>query len=355
MAGLFVLFAGLGVLLFVVGAAVQNRWFMPRVSFHTHIVHGEGLREGSPVLLSGLEVGEVGEMSIMPDNRVDVEILVLEKHAQRLRDGTVANIRRLIGIGEKRIHLISEGNKGQPLPPGAFLPAREPTEILDVVANLDLGQYLSTLNRAVSAMEVVLTKLEEEDRLERMMEAFDEMGPTMKRMNSFFTGIEEPMVSLLTHKSFQGAFSGADRLFNDKNTRKMVRGMAKTFDEEKLQEMLARTDKLIISLDTMMAPDGNFAGTLDGLNKLVNDGRVDKILTSVERLSDSEKIEKLVENMAVLTKQMRIIAPEIPNLTKEMLTTLQEAVVVLKALQKSWLLDDETEEVRKELKKKNRQ
>ena len=50
--------------------------------------------------------------------------------------------------------------------------------------------------------------------------------------------------------------------------------------------------------------------------------------------------------VAELTEQMAKIAPEIPSMSKEMVGAMREAVVVLKALQKTWLLKDESQEVR---------
>jgi hypothetical protein len=48
---------------------------------------------------------------------------------------------------------------------------------------------------------------------------------------------------------------------------------------------------------------------------------------------------------------MAKIGPEIPQMTREMTTTMREAVVVLKALQKTWLLKDESKDARKEIDK----
>lgn len=352
LAGLLLMVSVIGVIVFTLGAAIQNRWLEPRVSYYTQVTRGEGLREGSPVLLSGIVVGEVGDLSILPDNRVNVEILVLERHAHRVRVGTKANVRRLLGIGEKRLYLVWDRGSMQELPGGATLPADEPSDLLDAVANIDLEKYMNTMDRAVAAMEVVLSKLEEEKRLERMMEAFDQMGPTMERMNSMLTELEQPMVDLLTDKSVRRTFKGADKVFNDPNTRKMVRGMATTFDPEKMKKLMERTDRLIARFDKMTAKDGELTGAIEGADRLMNDGRMDRMLTAMEQLTDEQKLEKLVDNLSILAEQMALIGPEIPTMSREMTTAMREAVIVLKALQKTWILDDEAREVRRDAKKK---
>ncbi|HUT78463.1 MAG TPA: MlaD family protein [Polyangia bacterium] len=354
-AGIFLLLAALSVVLFLVGTAVENRWFEARVTFHTHVVRGDGLRKGSPVLLSGIDVGEIGELTILDDNRIDVEIVVLEKHAHRLREGSKAEVRRLLGIGEKRINLISAGKGGggggAALPAGALLPADEPIDLLDAVSAVDLGQYIKTMDRAVAAMEILLGKLEEENRLERMVEAFDQMGPTMSRLNELLSEINEPLAALLNDPSMRGTMRGADKVFNDPATRASLRRLSGALEPERVDRLMVRTDSLLARFDALLAEDSHLTGTLAGADRLMNDGRMDRMLTALEKLTDAEKLEKLVDNLGVLAEQMAKIGPEIPSMTREMTTTMREAVIVLKALQKTWLLKDESKDARKEIEK----
>jgi phospholipid/cholesterol/gamma-HCH transport system substrate-binding protein len=344
MAGLFLLFAVLGIIAFIVGAAIKNNWLEPRVLYHTHVVRGEGLRPGSPVLLSGVEVGEVGDLTILKDNRINVEVLVRKRHAHRVRKGTTAEVRRLLGIGEKRIYLLSPSDADEQLPPGALLPANELMDILDAVSNVDLGKYMDTMDRAVAAAEVLLIKLEEEQRLERMMEAFDQMGPTMARLND-----------LLRDPSLKGTFRGADKVFNDPQTRKAMRAVATTFDAKQMSNLIARMEQASLRIANMLSEDGDFQGAVNGANRLLNDGRADRMLTAMEKITADKKLNKLVDNLAVVANQTAKVGPEIPIIAKEMINTLQEAVIVLKALQKTWLLDDESKAAIEEMKKKNKQ
>ncbi|MDJ0765072.1 MAG: MlaD family protein [Myxococcota bacterium] len=353
LAGLLMVFAFLGIVAFIVGAAVKNRWLEPRIPFHTLVVHGDGLRKGSPVLLSGIEVGEVGQMVIMDDNRIDVELLIRERHAHRVRMGTIAEVKRLLGIGEKRIHLVSGRQIAEELPAGALLTANEPTDILDALSNLDLSQYITTIDRMVAAMEVTLGKLEEENRLIRMMEAFDQMGPGMERLNHLLAEIDEPLTELLVDQNVKGTFKGANKLFNDPNTRKAMRAVARTFEPDEMNSLIGRLNGVLERLDTLLADSGHLNGALKGADKLLNDPRTNRLLTSLEKLTDAEKLEKLVDNMAIVANQMAKIGPTIPEMSHDMITALREAVIVLRALQKTWLLDEEAAEVLRELKKKD--
>ncbi len=351
MAGLFLVLSLALVIVFVVGTAIQNKWFAARVTFHTYVMRGEGLRPGSPVLLSGIEVGEIGDLTIMDDNRIEVELIILEEHAFRVQRGSKAVIRRVLGIGEKRIQLESPPEKGEKLPPGATIAADEPLDILDAVAAVDLGNYLETMDRAVSSLEVLLRKLEENNRMERMVEAFDELGPTMQKVNYLLGEINEPVAALIKDPALRRTFHGADKVFNDPNMKKVMRNMSKTFEPDKVLAMIDQLNVTAKNLDNMVEEGGDLQTTLAGANRLMNDGRMDRMLTSMDKLTDAEKLEGLIDNMALLASQMAKIGPEIPAMSREMIITMRELSIVLKALQKHWLLDDEAKEVRKKMKK----
>jgi hypothetical protein len=350
-AGLFMLFTIVGVMVFIVFAAIQNRWLEPRRAYHTHVVRGEALRSGSPVLLSGLEVGEIGELSILQDNRIDVELLIREKYASRIRVGTVAEIRRLVGLGEKRILLVTETASNSQLPPGAVIPANEPMDIMDAIANVDLGRYMDTLDRVVATMEITLKKLEEKDRLERMMQAFDQMGPALERINLLLADLHDPLVAIVSDPNFPLAMEGAAKLFNDKHTRKAMASVSKTFSPEKMGELIATMDESFRHINRLSGPNGEMTVAMSSMNKFMSDERLGRLIASMEKLTDAQKLAKLVDNMAIVAREMAKMGPEIPVLSREMIKAMREAVIVLKAMQKTWLLKDEAREVKGERKK----
>ncbi len=351
LAGLFIVSTVLLVLVFFVGAAVQNRWLAPRVRFHTRVQQGDGLRPGSPILLSGIEVGEIGELTIAADNTIDVELLVLRRHAHRVHQGTEAVVRRLLGIGEKRIHLVSTGKAHKELAPESRLPAREPMDLLDVMAELDLGTYLRAMNHALGAFEQVLGKLEENQRFDRMVTAFDRMGPTMEKVDGLLTELHDPLVGLMTDPALRGTLAGANGVLNDAATRKVVRGAAQALDPARIDPLVTRIDALVLRLTVLTAENGPLPHVLGSADRFLSDGRVDRLVGSLERLTDEKKLGRIIDNVGVLAEQTSKIGPEIPQITRELTSTLREAVVVLKALQKTWLLKGKAEEVREERQK----
>jgi ABC-type transporter Mla subunit MlaD len=347
-AGLFIVITFALVVAFFVGAAIRNRWLAPRVSYHTYVVRGDGLRSGSPILLSGVEVGEVGDLTILEDDRVDVELIVLSRHARRIKTGTRASVRRLLGIGEKRVHLTSPGG-GIVLRSGSFLPADEPMDLLDVVSQVDLGSYLSTLNRALATMELMLEKLEQNGRLDKLVAAFDRLGPTLEKVDGLLGDIHQPLVTLVKDPALSGTLRGADSVLNDPATKKALRNAARVLEPERIDRVLARVEPLLAKLEKLTAEDGSLVSTLGHADKLMTDGRVDKLITSLDKLTDEKKLGRIIDNVAILAEQTGKIGPEIPQITRELTATLREAVVVLRALQKTWLLEGKSDEARREM------
>ncbi len=345
MAGMLMVFTLLGVLAFIIGTAIQNRWFESRFRYHTIVERGDALRSGSPVFLSGIEIGEIGDVTIMKDNRVSIELLVRQRYADRVRRGMVAEIRRLVGLGEKRI-LLNPGDEELrgPLPPGSVIPSNEPMDIIDAIANVDLGKYVETMDRAVAAVEVTLNKLEEKKRLERMMEAFDQMGPTLAKVNNLITDLHEPLVEVMSNPSVPEAFDGAAKVFNDKNTRKTMAAMASSFEPERMDSLIKRMDAAFKKFDTLSSKGGELRNALENANRIMTDDRIDRMINSMEKLTDMEKLVRLVTNMDIIARETAKMGPEIPKLTKELVDTLHEAVIVLDALKRTWLLRKEVEE-----------
>jgi hypothetical protein len=339
-AGAFVLTSLALVLSFFVGAAIRNRWFHPRVRFHGQMLRGEGMREGSPILLSGVEVGEVGTLTILEDNRVDVELLVWIEHAQRVRSGTRAVARRLFGIGEKRIQLTSEGASGSPLPANSNLPFEERMDLLDAAGMFDLSASMHVLDRAIGTADRLLAKLDEGDRLDRMFAAFDRAGPMLEKADG-----------LLGDPNLKGAMSGLNTVLHDPATRKTLQRASELMAPERIDRLLARTESVLERVDTLTAKDGALDSTLGHANRLIGDGRADRLLASLVRLADADKLGRLLDNVAILAEQLGRVGPEIPALTREMALTMREAVVVLKALQQTWMLENKSEKARKEIEK----
>lgn len=142
---------------------------------------------------------------------------------------------------------------------------------------------------------------------------------------------------------------------------------------KKMGAMFASFDKLAESLTVIGEAFANPKRTrelvkmLDRLNPLVNNlnvmsGEVVKIMSSSRKeIPDmGRQIGQLVKNMNNLTTEVQkltpaigILAPELPRTTKRAVEALDETVILLKAMQQSWMLRGKVQDVRdEELKKR---
>ena len=72
--GMFLLFTFLIFLSFIVIVSVKKKMFYDSIRFYTLLKSGEDLRSGTDILLSGMKVGELGDLKMMKDNSISAEI-----------------------------------------------------------------------------------------------------------------------------------------------------------------------------------------------------------------------------------------------------------------------------------------
>ncbi len=333
-AGAFVIISLAIVVVFAVGAAVRHRWFHARVKYRVEVSVGDGLREGSPVFLSGVEIGEIGQLSILDDNRVAVELAVWEEHAHRIRTDTRASASRVFGFGEKRILLHSGERAGAPLTAGSTLPMDERLDLIDAVASIDLGLPMRVLDRTVNVADRLLTKLDEDDRFERTLAAFDRLGPALEKVER-----------LLDDPNLRGTLAGANVLVNAPATRKTLERTSALLAPERIDRLLAHSDRVLARVDELSREGGALDVTLR---------KTGRLLDTAVKLNDAEKLSRILDNTAILAESFGKLSPAVPGLAAELTRTLRETIVTLKALQKTWLLENKANRARKELDKEQR-
>jgi phospholipid/cholesterol/gamma-HCH transport system substrate-binding protein len=128
----------LGFLLFLMSGT--GSFFTPRLRLVAYFNNAGGLRQGAPVRLSGVDIGNVVAMRIVsdPDKRmtpVEVDMKVNRKYGFNLRQDTVCLLRTSGVLGETFVDLDSSQAKGPPAHSGDTLATREQADIEDVVVS----------------------------------------------------------------------------------------------------------------------------------------------------------------------------------------------------------------------------
>src|SRR5271155_2162424 len=125
--GLTVLFASvtLGVLIFVMSGT--GGWFTHKITLHSFFDNASGLREGAPVRLAGVDIGNVISIRIVrekPTTPVEVTMKVNTKYSFNLRKDSVTLLSTAGILGETYVDVDSSGAKGPEAIDGDTLAAR---------------------------------------------------------------------------------------------------------------------------------------------------------------------------------------------------------------------------------------
>jgi phospholipid/cholesterol/gamma-HCH transport system substrate-binding protein len=135
-----------------------ERIFVPRSTIYATFSDVKGLREGSPVWFSGVEIGSVKKMRFTPERTIVVEMSIRTTTLSYLKKDSLADVLTLGLLGDKYIE-ITPGGKGSPgLAPGDTITGTSHAEIQDIV---ETGQKsIASLQAFITTLENVLVKIE---------------------------------------------------------------------------------------------------------------------------------------------------------------------------------------------------
>jgi phospholipid/cholesterol/gamma-HCH transport system substrate-binding protein len=298
-AGLFVLTAIAGVIVTAVGVAVQKGWFERKIGFGTTLKSADGVRIGTMVQIAGLRAGAVKEIELQSDNEVRVKFEVSEKFLRHVREDSLVRVVRPFIIGEKVLE-VSVGSETLPIMAEHKMLKSEPSaDLMDLLNGRNLGPHLEALGKMMENLRFVAEALLDPERSRAMIQMFDELRPTVKNLGT----LSRETVAIL----------------QDVNKGK----------------------KLVRVMD-------NLANMTDVLNKALP-------AISQDAPELAADLKKISHNTAILTDElqktiplMQDIGPELPRVSRRAIEALDETVVTLKALQRSFVLRGNIQDVRDE-------
>ncbi len=134
--GLTVLFASvtLAVLIFVMSGT--GGWFTRKITLRSYLDNASGLREGAPVRLAGVDIGNVTRIRIVggkPLTPVEITMKVNTKYSFNLRKDSVTLLSTAGVLGETYVDVDSSAAKGPEATDGDTLAAHSQPDIQDVV------------------------------------------------------------------------------------------------------------------------------------------------------------------------------------------------------------------------------
>lgn len=149
----------LGVLIFLMSGSVGL--FTTKITLYTYVDNASGLREGAPVRLDGVDIGNVTEMTVVPSHdsgKTPVKITIKVGTKYPIHKDTTAMLATAGVLGETFVDLDSRLATGPLAQNGDTLPGQPQPDIQDVIRssqgtlqNVDV--LLKRVDRIVSQIE----------------------------------------------------------------------------------------------------------------------------------------------------------------------------------------------------------
>jgi phospholipid/cholesterol/gamma-HCH transport system substrate-binding protein len=296
-AGLFVFTAIAGVAISSVFVAIKRDWFSPKVQYSTEFINGEGVHPGTAVQIAGLRAGSVEDVELKNDNKIRLTFTVLSKFQDRIRKDSVAQLIRPFIIGD-RILEISVGTEENPmLAEHESLNSHETMDMMSIFSGRKLGEYLSMMSGMVENLKVLAEAFLDKKRTESVVKTFDQIEPLVKNLN---------LMSV-----------------------EVVKLAKQVTQKENLGNVI-----------------GNLVYTTNHLNAIIPELQQKAPQMSQDLATIVTNLAVLTENFKLITPAIAEVAPDLPRSSRRALEALDEAVVLLKAMQKSIFIRGSVEEVR---------
>lgn len=166
------LFLSIGIFLilatiFMLGA--DRAFFKTYVTLHAHFDQVQGLAEGSVVSFSGITVGNIKEIKVIPgSNMLDVALLVDKEYMPRITEGSQVEIRTQGALGDKYIFIIPGDAKAAQMADNANITVAKATDLIGILS--ERASEAQKIFDILNEMHKFSKALNNENRAAKIME-----------------------------------------------------------------------------------------------------------------------------------------------------------------------------------------
>jgi len=328
--GIVITIALIIILLAVMFAGNIEKLFTPRVMIYAMVHDVKGLRDGSPVWFSGVEIGSVKYIAFTTQQNVKVAMSIVTDSLKYLKKDSNANIMTLGLLGDKYVEITPGSIEAGGLNPGDTITGKTQTEIQDVVqASQD---SIAKISDFVSMLKEILVKIENSkgsaSRFIQDPAVYDNLKEAIRELTVLIRKIE-------SGEGTMGRLINEDALYNDlSSSAKDIRLFAQSLQKSEgtLNKLINdpslydRFQKASTSLDTFTQKLASSKGTV---NKLIEDDSLYENLNSA-----SEKMNKVLERIDNGEGLMGSLVKD-DELSKELKSTIKEINILIKDIKEN--------------------
>lgn len=299
--------------------------FAPKVIIYAYADDIKGLREGSPVWFSGVEIGAVKSIDLTTHRKVQISMSIESDALQYLRMDSRANILTLGLLGDKYVEITPGSKLAEGLNAGDMISGTTPTEIQDFVQTSQ--ESLAKISDFMTILEDILVEIEKGEgtvsKFIRDPSVYDNLRDTIGELSILIEKIE-------SGKGSVGRLLNEDVLYNDVSAAvKDVRLFAETLKESEgtLNKLISdpslydRFQRASESLDTFAQRLASSKGTV---GKLIDDVSLYENINAV-----SEKLDRLLGQIDEGQGLMGSLVKD-DELAQDLKTTLKELNALIK-------------------------
>ncbi|MCB9062581.1 MAG: MCE family protein [Halobacteriovoraceae bacterium] len=284
------LLALMGVSIFL-GASIyqigkRNLWFYKKNTYFTKLNDADGLRIGSMVSISGLRVGTVKDIYVDRDNSIKVKFSVLSSMQDKLTKDSIARAYRSFVVGEKRIDIVPGSIESEKIPNMGMILGEDGLSITDLLTGKNMSNIfgkLANLGDGIGKLSEAMRLLLTEMNEKDLKDLYSNVLPLFKNLNGMISDLKKITVSLSKKSSY-------------------------------IPDFFESGNKVFTSVDGVFNP-------ISKRGELVN---------------------QLLDNLQLFSKELA----DNPGFSKQLMKAIQELTITLRALQKTWILEDHVKDIK---------
>lgn len=254
---------------FMVGR--EQQFWEGRTSYRMRFTRTNGLQEGAPVALDGVNVGRVVRMRFPNDPRaqyVEVRVSVSSSIAPRIRRDTIGRIQSLGLLGDKYVELTSGTLHAEPLEEGGLLRSFDPIDYEAIFGQS--GDIVTNVIEVTALLRKVLTDVNSGEGVLGRLVSDREFG------RRFADNLS------LTIGNIESATRRADKLFNRVSAGEGAIGALLT-GESRISEIVSHLETASIDIAEFSAKLNGGEGTVARL--IADEQYADRVLGNIEQAS----------------------------------------------------------------------
>ncbi|MBN1422483.1 MAG: MCE family protein [Planctomycetes bacterium] len=326
-AGAFVLIAGILALVSLVVAGRAQGWFrvFPRLTINLPESGSYGLKDGSEVQILGIVIGQVTDVRVPPNGRMEALLKITKPDFIRLiRADSNVLIKKKFGIAGDPFVEFTKGTGEALDPETAVLQAEPDTEIVQL-----LQDFVATLQeKALPTLEQVPILLAELTRLARYFNDPDASFRQLLTRSDRIVGRLDELVSEIERG--EGAIG---QLLKDETIARRVNEMLARLDTsaQNIEAILADTRKAMANVPDVTA---SLRSELARLPEIT--GRLPKALDEMQGLLAELRV--LSGDLTAISGAAREEVRDLPGLFLQVQELLRQTQRLVKGFQRHWLV-----------------